>query len=679
MKNLFKKYSHYLRVVLPFVLLSVLLAVAMPRKETFKYEYQRGGEWEYETLVAKFSFPILKTERQLEQDRAIQQTRIPYYKYNDFVCDEVLRKVSEEVRRDSALLAVIRSAYEVGVISSDFSDVDSYLREGMSTELIYLQRDGIEQTAVRADFYTEDQLESQVEMYLRERPFFESLFSPSVSRMMDKIRPLLRRNMYFDASMTSTKYNESLLPVSPTLGVFHAGDVIVSEGEIVTAEIEQLLDSYKAEFTTTSSYNGPMAMMIAGNALIALILTAILVVLIWFIRPYALDRPNELYFIITVFLIAASVSMSFSGLPSKWLYIVPFPVFALYYQAFFRNRFVLPLYILCLMPMLIVCQGATKVFFVQLVAGCVGIVSFMRFNKGWRQFIAALLIFASMLVTYLAFNLTADATRLLDKYELYYMALGSLFCVFTYPVIYLFEIMFRLISASRLIELTDTNNTLLRTLADKAPGTFHHSLSVMTMADTVGRMVDANVLLLRAAAMYHDVGKINNPQCFVENQAAGMDYHENLSPKDSAADIIKHVHDGLAIAEKHGVPEVVREFIACHHGTTSTGYFYTKYLNEGGDPADSAEFFYPGPKPKTKEQVILMICDSVEAASRSLKDFSQESIDRLVDKIFDSKMESGQYLDSDITLHELEKVKDALKNYLAQVYHRRIAYPAKKK
>lgn len=679
MRNLFKKYSHHLRVYLPFVLLAVLLAVAMPRKETFKYEYLRGREWEYETLVAKFSFPILKTAKQLEQDKAIQQVRIPYYKYNDLVCDEVLRKVAEESPRDTALLDVIREAYEVGVLASDFSDVDSYLRQGMSSELIYLQRDGSEQTAVRADFYTEDQLLSIIENHLDANRTFMDFFSPSPARKLERIRPLIRRNLYFDASITSQKYNESLLPVSPTLGVFHSGDVIVSEGEIVTSEIEQLLDSYKAEFATTSSYNGPTTLMMAGNTLIALILTALLFVLVWFIRPYALDRPNELYFIITVFLIAASISMFFSGLSSKWLYLVPFPVFALYYQAFFRNRFVLPLYILCLMPMLIVCQGATKIFFVQLIAGCVGIISFMRFNKGWRQFIAALLIFVSMTVTYLAFNLTVGADHLLDMDELTYMALSALFCVFTYPVIFLFEIVFRLVSASRLIELTDTNNTLLRTLADKAPGTFHHSLSVMTMADTVGRMVDANVLLLRAAAMYHDVGKINNPQCFVENQTAGVNYHENLSAKESAADIIRHVNDGLAIAEKHAVPEVIREFIACHHGTTSTGYFLSKYLNDGGDPANVSDFFYPGPKPKTKEQVILMICDSVEAASRSLKDFSQEAIDGLVDKISDSKMESGQYLDSDITLHELETVKATLKSYLAQVYHRRIAYPANKK
>ena len=232
-----------------------------------------------------------------------------------------------------------------------------------------------------------------------------------------------------------------------------------------------------------------------------------------------------------------------------------------------------------------------------------------------------------------------------------------------------------LVSSAKLVELSDTSNTLLRLLADKAPGTFHHSLQVMNLSDAVARAIDANIPLVRAAALYHDIGKINNPQCFTENEAPGVKVHEGLTPRESAALITKHVSDGLALAEKHNLPKVLKDFIVSHHGTTSASYFLTKYLNDGGDPNDVADFYYDGVKPQTKEQVILMLCDAVEAASRSLRDYSQESISALVDKIVDGKADDGQLSDSTISLREVNIVKDVMKSYLQRMYHSRISYP----
>ena len=255
------------------------------------------------------------------------------------------------------------------------------------------------------------------------------------------------------------------------------------------------------------------------------------------------------------------------------------------------------------------------------------------------------------------------------------MFAASMLSVALYPMIYLFEKMFRLVSTSRLVELSDTSNTLLRLLADKAPGTFQHSLQVMNLADAAARSIGANVPLVRAGALYHDIGKIANPQCFTENETPGIRYHEGLSPKDSAQEIIRHVSDGMELAEKHGLPGVLRDFIVTHHGTGNTGYFYTRYLNDGGDPADVAAFHYKGRNPVTKEQVVLMICDSVEAASRSLKDYSKESISALVDGIVAGKEEQGQLKDADISLRELSVLKEVIKEYLQQMYHSRVSYP----
>ena len=262
-----------------------------------------------------------------------------------------------------------------------------------------------------------------------------------------------------------------------------------------------------------------------------------------------------------------------------------------------------------------------------------------------------------------------------NYYVIYHMALASLLSVAAYPLIYLFEKMFRLVSNSKLVELSDTNNTLLRLLAEKAPGTFQHSLQVMNLADAAARAIGANVLLVRAGALYHDIGKIANPQCFTENETSGISYHAGLSPQESSKEIVKHVSDGLALAEKYNLPDVVRRFISTHHGTTTTGYFYTKYLNDGGDPAMIGDFQYDGERPQTKEQVVLMVCDAVEAASRSLKDYSEDSISRLVDHIVETKAAEDQFSDSDISLRDINVLKDAVKTYLKQVYHSRVVYP----
>ena len=259
------------------------------------------------------------------------------------------------------------------------------------------------------------------------------------------------------------------------------------------------------------------------------------------------------------------------------------------------------------------------------------------------------------------------------------MFLGSLMSVAGYPLIFLFEKIFKLVSTTKLVELSDTSNKLLRELADKAPGTFQHSLQVMNLADAVARSIGANVPLIRAGALYHDIGKIANPQCFTENENPGVRYHEGLTLKESAQEIIHHVSDGLALADKHHLPQVLKDFIISHHGTSTAGYFYTKYVNEGGDPNDIADFSYNGNKPTTKEQVILMIADAVEAASRSLRDYSPENISKLVDSIIDGKSAAGQFTEADISLRDINTVKEVLKTYIQQMYHSRVAYPRRKR
>ena len=457
-----------------------------------------------------------------------------------------------------------------------------------------------------------------------------------------------------------------------------SGQVIVSEGEIVTAEIEQILDSYKVEYESNLGYNGPRAFQWLGNVFIAFSLVLILFLAILFCNYRIFDQYNKYLYLLLIFAISAVISSIVAATDSSLFYMMPFTLMALYLLAFFKKRVVFTVYIISLLPLLIFAPNGMELFVMYLAAGVVGILVFARFNKGWLQFVTALIVFLVMVLVWGAFRLIDGPGGLTGYRVIWNMALAALMSVAGYPLIYLFEKIFALVSNSKLVELSETSNKLLRELADKAPGTFQHCLQVMNLADAAARSIDANVLLVRAGALYHDIGKIANPQCFTENETPGVKFHEGLSPKESAQEIIRHVSDGLAMADKYGLPDVLKDFIRSHHGTTATGYFLNQYLNDGGNPDEVSEFYYNGVKPSTKEEVILMLCDAVEAASRSLKDYSPASIEGLVDRIIDGKADDGQLSDSDISLREVNVVRQVMKAYLQQMYHSRVSYPKRK-
>jgi len=482
----------------------------------------------------------------------------------------------------------------------------------------------------------------------------------------------------FDQQTTDLVHEENFDHISRTQGVVRSGMVIVSEDAMVTAEIEQLLDSYKAEYEANVGYLGPRPLQWIGNGMIAFFLVLVLFLAIYYCNSRIFDEFNKYLYILMVFLLSAVCSSVVAKVDPNLFYMMPFMLIVFYQLAFFSRRMVFSVYFISLLPMLIFAPDGMELFLIYLVAGTVGILVFERFNKGWLQFVTAFILFVVMVMVWLAFRFVEGMTSV-DYHTIFDMALGAVLSVAGYPLIYLFEKIFRLVSTSKLVELSDTSNPLLRMLADKAPGTFQHSLQVMNLADAVARSVDANVPLIRTAALYHDVGKIANPQCFTENETPGVKYHAGLSPKESSQEIIRHVSDGVALAEKYGLPEIVREFITTHHGTTPTAYFLNTYLNAGGDPEQTADFYYDGVKPTTKEQVILMFCDAVEAASRALKDYSQENISALVDRIVDGKISDGQLVDADISLKEIAVIKETMKTYLQQMYHSRVAYPKRRK
>ena len=667
--NFPRKYKVYL----PLIALFMVLVFLMPRSSRFSYDYKKGSPWKYETLIAQFDFPILKTEEQYQRELENAGARvIPYYRYDSKVSAHSSDALSStdfgscpEARQ--AVSDILSDIYSVGVIS-EFSDQAS--AEGV----IYVQKDRRAVKVPVTEVYTLDHAYEILK---------ESLVSACRNVDADSLYAaaglgrIIEPNLIFDQQTTDLVHEESFDHISRTQGVVRSGLVIVSEGEIVTAEIEQLLDSYKAEYDSNFGYNGPRPLQWAGNVLIAFFLVLLLFLAMYYCNSKIFDEYNKYLYLLMVFFLAAVGSSVVAKIDPGLFYMMPFLLIVFYQLAFFSRRMVFSVYFISLLPMLIFAPNGMELFIMYLVAGTVGILVFEYFNKGWLQFVTALILFVVMVMVWFAFRFV-EGFEVVDYHTILDMALGAVLSVAGYPLIYLFEKMFRLVSASKLVDLSDTSNPLLRMLADKAPGTFQHSLQVMNIADAVARSVDANVPLIRTAALYHDVGKIANPQCFTENETPGVKYHADLSPKESAQEIIRHVSEGTALAEKHGIPEIIRDFIKTHHGTTATAYFLNTYLNNGGDPADVSDFYYDGMKPTTKEQVILMFCDAVEAASRSLKDYSPENIASLVDRIVDGKISDGQLVDADITLREIATIKDTMKSYLRQMYHSRIAYPKRR-
>lgn len=664
------------KAYLPLIALFLIMVFMMPQSPKFNYDYRKGSPWMYETLIAQFDFPILKTEAQMQEEREKNGSAvIPYFRLDANVAPQSQNSIaSMELGEWAVIKPVLSDAVEVlyskGILSpSQDQSWDS--AEG----LIFVQKDRRASKVPVSEVYTMADAEAYLRAAVavaREDCNVDSLFNAA------GLSGLLSPNLIYDSKTTDLVHDESVKYISTTQGVVRVGQVIVSEGEIVTAEVEQLLKSYEHEYDQSMGYAGNRVFMWVGNIFLAFSIVLVLFLALCYCNFRVFDEYNKYLYLLMIFALAAIASSLVAREDPSMYYLMPFTLISLYLLAFFSKRVVFSVYFISLLPMLIFAPNGVELFVIYLVAGSVGMLVFGFFNRGWLQFVTALIVFAVMVLVWGAFRLVDGVSGITNYRTVLYMALAAFMSVAGYPLIYLFERVFGLVSNTKLAELSDTNNRLLRTLADKAPGTFQHSLQVMNLADAAARSIDANVLLVRAGALYHDIGKINNPQCFTENQTSGVRFHEDLTPKESAQEIIRHVSDGLAMAEKHGLPQVIREFISSHHGTSSTGYFYTKYLNDGGDPDDVSAFFYNGMKPVTKEHVILMICDSVEAASRSLKQYSAENISALVDSIVDAKMCQGQFSDADISIREINLIKDEIKSYLQQIYHSRVSYPKRK-
>lgn len=675
------------RIYISLLLLFVILLFIMPRTVKFNYDYKKGTPWNYTTLVAECDFPILKTETQIEKERKLKGTKIiPYYKFSNEVVNEYLKKAeSLDLGKYSyikpEIVKVVNFIYSIGVLSNQEVYLAEAESEGVefSDELIYVQKNKHAYKRPLNEVF--EVSEAKDKLYAKLSSKYLEVNIDSLYNAVD-MDNLIVPSLIFDKQATRTLQEESRNYISPTSGYVKEGQLIVSEGEIVTADTEQKLNSYKIEYEKTMGANSSMFLHWLGNALIAFSIILLLVLSLFYVSPSTFKKFNRFLYILTVFLISAVVTFSVEKTNSQLFYMVPYSLIAIYLIAFFKRKVIISVYVISLLPLLIFAHSGVQLFTMYLVSGFVTIYLFEFYNRGWKQFITAFIVFLSLVLVYLGFLFTGSATGAWEP-PILYMFIGSLLSVAGYPLIYLFERIFVLVSNSRLLELCDTNNPLIRRLEHITPGTFQHSLQVMNMADTAARSIDANVLLIRAGALYHDIGKTMNPSCFIENESLmpeekKLHYHSGLTPLESATQIIKHIPDGIKLAEEHHLPGIIIDFIKTHHGSTCTAFFYNKFVNDGGDPKMRPEFCYKWGKPHTKEQIILMLCDTLEAASRTLKDYSEDAISDFVESIVGGKLSDGQFENADITIRELNIVKETVKVYLKQLYHKRIVYPKRK-
>ena len=521
------------RVYAPLVCLFVALVFLFPKSPKFNFSYTKGSPWMYETLVAKFDFPILKTDAQLIAEReAAASSVVPYYRLDASVAEEIDRNLAEI---DFGKWQSVRP-----VISSTLSSI--YSRGVLSNESpsspIYVQRNKRAEKLPVSEVYTLPQAQALVMTVLkREFPLcnVDSL-SASVG-----LASLLRPDLVYDSQTTELIHEGTVNNISTTMGVVRSGEVIVSNGELVTAEIEQMLNSYKEEYDASVGYSGPRPLMWLGNIVLAFAIVLVLFLSIYYCNEKIFGEYNKYLYLLLIFAITVIASCILVRTQQKFFYLVPFTLPALFLLAFFKQRVVFTVYIISLLPMLLFASDGVELFTMYFVAGVVGMLVFGFFNKGWLQFVTALIVFVVMVLVWLAFRMVEGMDALTDYRVIMYMFFAAMLSVAGYPLIFLFEKVFSLVSNSKLVELSDTSNALLRLLADKAPGTFQHSLQVMNLADAAARSIEANVLLVRAGALYHDIGKIANPQCFTENENNGVNYHQGLTPQESADEIIRHL------------------------------------------------------------------------------------------------------------------------------------------
>lgn len=660
------------------VLVCITVAIIvwfLPRNEGRMYRYDVGKPWMYGSVIAKFDFPIYKTDEAIkhEQDSLLKHFQ-PYYSLNPLIEKKQVERFLHDYEQGinglpkeyvGIVAKQMQEIYQMGIINTN--EYNNIFKD--STSMIRFVSGKNAKSLKVSSFY------STIAAY--EHIFAnEKLAAQRAILSRCNLNNYIEANIVYDKEKSDAEKNDLLSSIPLASGMVMSGQKIIDRGEIVNDYTCRVLNSFDKEMKRRSSTQDEIMTTFIGQILFVLILVMMFTSYLTLFRKDYFEKPRSitmLYTMITLFPILVSMMMKHNFFS---VYIIPFAMAAIFVRVFMDSRTAFITHV----TMILICAAAVKYQYefiiVQLASGLVAIYSLRELSKRSQIFITAILVTISSCIVYLALQLMQDNQVFnIDPSMYTYFIINGIFLLLSYPMMYLIEKMFGFISNVTLFELSNTNKGLLRNLSEIAPGTFQHSITVGNLAAEIANRIHANSLLVRTGALYHDIGKMTNPVFFTENQA-GVNPHDQLSDLESAQIIISHVTEGLKLAEKFNLPGIIKDFISTHHGTGLTKYFYINYCNEHpGEQVDKEMFQYPGPNPFTREQAILMMADTVEAASRSLNEYTEESISTLTNKLIDSQVADGFFRECPITFRDIALAKSVLIERLKSIYHTRISYP----
>ncbi len=704
-----KNNYKFVSTILLFVVTFFILAYLMPRERRFTYEFQVASPWKELDLTAPFKFSILKTDQEFkaEKDSVLAEVKL-FFAFDVYYSAEQLNKFrenfnsewiayalkefnidSEDEYRGSKKYAMLRemqeyySGYIYSLLEKTFVNGIIEIPEGdftltPNTDIVLL-RGNIADEISLSKIHTSMSAYEDIRIKLEDDETYKNnWYRKKFNKFFNEyeIEQFITPNVFYDQEASEREKNALLGEISTRKGMIQQGELIVSNGEIITPEIFQVLQSLKAAYGDQQR-NVNTILVLAGKLIFVFFVLILIYVFLYNFRRELLRDVVKTSFILFLVVLMVFVASTMVRVEQISFYIIPFAILPIILRTFFDERVAVFVHVLTILIIGIIAPNSYEFVVLNIIAGIVAIFSLTNLYRRSRFFLSALLVVITYSIAYVGILLVNEGNLSLINFTYFAnFGINGVLILISFLLIYVFEKVFGFLSDTTLMELSDTNQPLLRKLAEIAPGTFQHCMQVANLSEEAIHHIGGNPLLVRTGALYHDIGKMDEPIYFIENQTSGFNPHDILEFEKSAGIILGHVEKGVEMAKKFNLPEPIIDFIRTHHGTTTVQYFYRSYIKKYPEQdVDVKNFSYPGPKPSSKEMAVLMMADSVEAASRSLTDYSQESISGLVEKIISRQLEDNQFEDAPVTYKDISAVKEVFKTRLKNIYHARISYP----
>ncbi len=682
--RLAERYSDIYKVLL-FIISVFFIVLQFPKEGKFKYEFQKGKPWMHEDLIAQFDFAILKSNEDLSAEKvtALENTNL-YFSLNNKIKDEKIKLFNDEFNRKwTERYGEKNEKLRKGVLKSSLAILDSIYKKGIiqltdsienkDGDFVVSIIDGnIAEEKELSELYTIQTSYDYIVDALNKKPIIDKEF------LLPLLESAMSQNILYNEDITD-KYKQNILNnISLTRGMVQKGERIISKGDIVTPEKFQVIESMKKEYELQLGASSKYFKILLGQILLVCISFIVLLLFLMSFRKDVLSDNKKVLFILLNIFFMVSITSAVVRLDVSYLYLVPLCIVPVIIRTFFDTRLALFVHLVMVIIIGFLVPNSFEFVFLQLIAGIIAIVSIANLRKRSQFFFTTILIFITYSATYTGITLMQEGSLSnINTTNFIWFAGSSLLIVFTYPLIFIFEKTFGLITDVSLMELSDINSRLLRELSHKAPATLQHSMQVANLAEEAILEIGGNTLLVRAGALYHDIGKMDMPMYFTENQGSSINPHEDITSEESASIIISHVIKGVEKAKKYNIPERIIDFIRTHHGTRKTQYFFQQFIkNNPEETVDESKFRYHGPIPFSKETAVLMMADAVEAVSRTLIKPDEDTINSMVENIINMQIEQQQFINADITFRDITIIKKIFKKKLQNIFHVRIEYPA---